>query len=110
MQYDVEAEFERLKSEVEALESAHPDQVVQVLVAPSSVGVSSGNRAALQQKAVLRSVTLKRGSAELWVSLGEGSVRDSGSRLWNPATMEVAVTGLEREVRWPPVVFSVVDH
>ncbi|WP_141668119.1 MULTISPECIES: hypothetical protein [unclassified Burkholderia] len=88
----------------------HPNQVIQVLVGPSSVGVSSGNRAALQGKAVLRSVTLKRGSAELWVNLGEGRVSDSGSRPWNPATMQVAVTGLEREVRWPPVVFVIVDH
>lgn len=55
-------------------------------------------------------MTLKRGSAELWVNLGEGSVSDSGSRPWNPATMQVAVTGLEREVRWPPVVFVIVDH
>ncbi|QPS41993.1 hypothetical protein I6G56_00240 (plasmid) [Burkholderia humptydooensis] len=48
MPYDVEAEFERLKAEVEALEAVHPNRVVQVLVGPSSVGVSSGNRAALQ--------------------------------------------------------------
>ncbi|EDT03121.1 hypothetical protein BamIOP4010DRAFT_3347 [Burkholderia ambifaria IOP40-10] len=36
MQYDVGAEFERLKLEVMGLEVAHPGQVVQVLVGPSN--------------------------------------------------------------------------
>lgn len=78
MQYDVEAEFEQLRAVVEALEDAHPDPVVQGLVAPSSVVVSSGNWAPTLGKAVLRSVTLKLGSAELWVSLGEGNMNVSG--------------------------------
>ncbi|RQX90172.1 hypothetical protein [Burkholderia stagnalis] len=73
MQYDVEAEFQRLQVEVTALEAAHPDQVVQVLVAPSSVAVSSGNRASALGKAVLRRVTLKRRSSERWVEWGEGT-------------------------------------
>ncbi|WP_175949489.1 hypothetical protein [Burkholderia vietnamiensis] len=109
-QYDVEKEFERLRVEVTALETAHPDQVVQVLVAPISVAVSSGNRAPGLGKAVLRRMILKRGSKELWVELGQGTPHLSGAKPWTPARMQVAVTGLVRDAQWPLVVFTAVDH
>ncbi|KVZ94870.1 hypothetical protein WL22_16685 [Burkholderia ubonensis] len=80
-----------------------------MLVAPSSVAASSGNRAPALGKAVLRRVTLKRRSSELWVELGEGTWGLSGAKLWNPACMQVAVTGLARDARWLPVVLTVVD-
>ncbi|HDR9140869.1 TPA: hypothetical protein QDB11_005600 [Burkholderia vietnamiensis] len=109
MQYDVENEFKKLRLAVMTLEKNQPNQVVQVLVAPGA-GVAASNRAAPIAKAVLRRVILKRGSKELWVELGAGSVRPSGSRPWNPVTMRVDVTGLQRELQWPPVEFVVVDH
>ncbi|WP_175836209.1 hypothetical protein [Burkholderia multivorans] len=110
MQYNVEKEFEWLRREVMALEAAHPDQVVQVLVGPSNVAVSSGNRAPGLGKAVLRRVILKRGSKELWVELGQGTWGLSGAKLWNPATMRVAVTSQMRDAQWPLVEFTIVEH
>ncbi|WP_186118648.1 hypothetical protein [Burkholderia gladioli] len=110
MHYDVEREFESIRTAVNALEAETPNEVVQVLVGPVSARVPMGGRAPVLGKAVLRSVTLKRGSGELWVELGDGTWNLAGAKPWNPANMRVAMTGLPREARWPPVKFNVVEH
>ncbi|WP_044275819.1 hypothetical protein [Burkholderia gladioli] len=107
MTYDVEAEYYKIRDAVEALEVTTPDQMVMVLKTPPGVAVTPGRGVGPQTRAVLRSVTVKPGSRELWVNLGEGSARPTGTQPWSPETMRVAVTGVPRDVR-QPVQFAVV--
>lgn len=108
MQYDAKLTFDTLRAEIEQLEVDHPEWVVQVFEAPSSAGVSNGNRAALLRQAVLRRVILRTRSSELWVELGEGSW-DRSTAVWNPAMMLVDAIGMTRDGR-PRVEFTEVEH
>ena len=99
--------FDELRAEIERLEGEHPEMAIQLLETPISAATSSGNRAPLLRRAVLRRVVLKRQSGEIWVELGEGSWNRS-TAVWNPAVMRVGVPGLRRDGR-PRVEFEVVE-
>ncbi|QCP54506.1 hypothetical protein FAZ95_37065 [Trinickia violacea] len=94
MPYDAKWTYDALRAQIEQLQTEHPDRAIMLYEIPS-VGVSSGNRAALVSTSLLQSVSLHPNGTIRFNAVP--GTREAGSAgFWNPASMRVDVSPVKR--------------
>ncbi|KVL25423.1 hypothetical protein WS97_00425 [Burkholderia territorii] len=92
--HDAKRVYEALRDQVEQWQAAFPDQAI-MLVETLPAGVSSGNRGALERKALLQSVSLHP-DGTIWFNAVPGTRAGDSAGIWHTASMRVALSSVKR--------------